>query len=43
MRLIPEFDLPAHTSSWGDGYPDIVVKCAGRPKKPEMYNKMVGK
>jgi hexosaminidase len=27
IRVIPEFDMPGHSASWGVGYPDIVAKC----------------
>ena len=33
VRLIPEFDMPAHASSWGNGYPELVVKCPSKPPK----------
>jgi hexosaminidase len=26
IHVVPEFAAPAHTQSWGRGYPDIVVK-----------------
>lgn len=26
--LIPEFDMPAHASIWGAGYPDLTISCA---------------
>lgn len=37
VRVVAEFDLPAHTSSWGDGYPELVVACPGKSKKPAVY------
>lgn len=27
VRVVPEFDVPAHTASWGEGYPDMIVPC----------------
>jgi hexosaminidase len=27
VRVVAEFDMPAHTSAWGNGYPEIMVKC----------------
>lgn len=27
ILIIPEFDMPAHASIWGQGYPDLVVAC----------------
>ncbi|KAL9175715.1 hypothetical protein ABFS82_02G129500 [Erythranthe guttata] len=29
VRVIPEIDMPAHTGSWGEAYPDIVT-CANK-------------
>ena len=26
--MIPEFDVPAHASIWGKGYPELVISCA---------------
>lgn len=26
--IIPEFDMPAHSSSWGAGYPELMVNCS---------------
>ena len=25
--MIPEFDMPAHASIWGAGYPDLTISC----------------
>jgi hexosaminidase len=28
IRVMPEFDMPAHASAWADGYPQFVIACA---------------
>jgi hexosaminidase len=30
IRVLPEFDMPAHASSWGFGYDFMTIKCFGR-------------
>jgi hexosaminidase len=27
VLLVPEFDIPSHTSSWGAGVPEMMVQC----------------
>ncbi|XP_017467587.1 PREDICTED: beta-hexosaminidase subunit beta-like [Rhagoletis zephyria] len=29
VRVVAEFDAPAHTASWGASHPEIMTKCAG--------------
>nr|CAH8857980.1 unnamed protein product [Trichobilharzia regenti] len=33
IRIIPEFDTPAHTQSWGNGYPDVLTPCHTHDKE----------
>jgi hexosaminidase len=33
ILLVPEFDMPAHSSSWGAGYPEAMVQGAGCSKE----------
>ncbi|GAM24231.1 hypothetical protein SAMD00019534_074060, partial [Acytostelium subglobosum LB1] len=37
IRVIPEFDVPAHSGSWGIGYPELVINCS----YPSTQNNMM--
>ena len=41
VRVIPEFDLPAHMASWAQGVPDIITDCPSvnpYPQWPRYYS-----
>ena len=31
IRVLPEFDMPAHAAIWGKGYPALEITCADGP------------
>lgn len=41
VRVIPEFDLPAHMASWAQGYPSLITDCPSvnpYPQWPRYYS-----
>lgn len=41
VRIIPEFDLPAHMASWSLGYPSLITDCPSvnpHPEWPRYYS-----
>jgi hexosaminidase len=41
VRIIPEFDLPAHMASWAQGYPELIADCPSvnpYPQWPRYYS-----
>ena len=37
VRIVPEFDLPAHMASWAQGYPGLITDCPSENPHPEWY------
>jgi N-acetyl-beta-hexosaminidase len=42
VRVVAEFDMPAHTSAWGDGYPEIMVECPATAKEQSKLHALTG-
>ena len=41
VRIVPEFDLPAHMASWAQGYPSLITDCPTynpHPEWPRYYS-----